>query len=147
MNNQQPKPELAATLTAGPFTAQDGRPALRPDIEKLQRDVIIESVECLVFLQENPDHAPFTQGTVLLGCTPNPDEWIDLTDDAMMIPQYADNIRQWSIPNTPWSLTDLGADIVTTDETNRFPHVVDPISFTDIAKLEQLIAGLRALRA
>lgn len=146
MNDDWPPPEPIATAASWPFTVQDGQPALRADFEKLQRDVIIESAECLTFLLKHPDHATSTQGTILIGHVPNPDDWTDLTDDDLMVPRYAYNVRQWAIPGTSICLTDLGADLVTTDVTSRFPHVVDPFSFDTTDELEQLLAGLRTLR-
>lgn len=146
MNDRQPESEPAAATATGPFTIQDGQLALRPDIDKLRYDVILESVECLAFLQENPNHAVHVRGTVLIGATLNPDEWVGLIDDPI-IPRYAYNVCQWAVPNTPVYLTDLGADLVTSDETSKFPHVVDPLSFNNVAELEQILAGLRALRS
>lgn len=150
MNDRQAELDSATTSTIGPFIVKDGRPVLRADFKKLYLDIIVEIAQCQAFLQANPNHATYVQGTIVTGHRLNVDQWLSPNEwpDKPLIPEYAENVRQWQIPGTSLLLTDSpSAQIVAHDEKSGFPRFRDPIGFDTIAELERLLAGLRALRA
>jgi hypothetical protein len=139
-------PESLVTATIKPTDELGGRIVFRSDFQKLFRDIIVESAECLIFLQENPDHTPYLKGAVSTGNLLNPLWEPGMPIESAFIPQISENVRMWPIPSTSLFLTDLGGDIVATDKNNELSYIKDPLNFDTKAELEQLLVGLRAMR-
>jgi hypothetical protein len=114
--------------------------------QQLLNEVRAEINICAKILTASSNHAPYVTGPILTTYRPDPYRPYVEGDKNGLIPEYSYNVRQWPIPGTPRSITNLGGALVGRDEEADYPYVIDIFDIDDEEELVQLRDGLRTLR-
>lgn len=116
------------------------------EFQQLLNEVRTEVSVCAKILAASSNHAPYVTGPVLTTYRPDPYRPSIEGDKNTLVPEYSYDVRQWPIPGTPRSITNLGGALVGHGEDTDYPYVIDLFDIDDEEELVQLRDGLRTLR-